>query len=63
MGLPRCEGEQHYLVPAVKSKLLHVAIHGAFLGVRKAGALTNMKASMLKRAQRRTTLQQGMLMR
>jgi hypothetical protein len=62
-GLPHCEGARHYLVPTVKSKLLHMVISGAFLDVREAGALTNVKASTLKRAQRRTTLQQGMLMR
>jgi hypothetical protein len=50
-------------VPAAKSKLPHVAIHGAFLGVREAGTLTDTKASMLKRAQRHAILQQGLLVR
>jgi hypothetical protein len=50
-------------MPVAKSKLLHVVIHGAFLGVREVGTLTDVKASMLKRAQRCTTLQLGLLAR
>jgi hypothetical protein len=42
-------------VPAAKSKLPHVAIHGAFLNVTEAGTLMDAKASMLKRNQRCTT--------
>jgi hypothetical protein len=40
-----------------------MAIHGAFLGMREAGTLTDAKASMLKRAQRHATPQQGLLVR
>jgi hypothetical protein len=42
-------------VPAAKSKLPCVAIHGAFLVVEGSWTLTDAKASMLKRAQRPST--------
>jgi hypothetical protein len=40
-----------------------VAFNGAFLDVREAGTLMDAKASMLKRAQRHKTQQQGLLAR
>jgi hypothetical protein len=42
-------------VPVAKSKLLCVAIHGAFLVVEESWTLTDMKTLMLKRAQRPST--------
>jgi hypothetical protein len=41
----------------------HVVIQGAFLDLREAGTLTDVKASTLKRAQRCTTPRRGMLAR
>jgi hypothetical protein len=43
--------------------LSHVAIHGAFFDVREAGTYMDVKASTLKRAQRRTKPQRWMLAR
>jgi hypothetical protein len=42
-------------VPAAKSKLPRVAIHGAFLVVEGSWTLTDAKASRLKKAQRLST--------
>jgi hypothetical protein len=42
-------------VAAAKSKLPCVAIHGAFLVVEGSWTLTDVKTSMLKRAQRPST--------
>jgi hypothetical protein len=50
-------------MPAAKRKLPHVAIHEAFLGMREAETLTDVKASTLKRAQRHATPQRGFLVR